>query len=259
MTTLDAAFDSCGAFPIVEFRRYSVKPGEREHFAEYFETFFPEAFQQEGVVIFGSFLERGNPEKFTWLRGFHDNFHRGRANSAFYYGPVWQEHRARMNDRLDDSDNVLQLTSVASGLGLPVLPAVDPVRETGSSRGVVVAVAFPIRPGAVDQFLETSGPIFRGFRESGIRELAVMKSLEVSNPFPQLPVRDDGPFVLWLGIAESARPFETDAGRAMVPAHLPPDGEGPLRGAPELVLLDPTRRSRLRWRPEFGPAQEAGA
>ena len=33
-------------FQVFEFRRYSIKAGEREHFAQYFESYFPEAFQQ---------------------------------------------------------------------------------------------------------------------------------------------------------------------------------------------------------------------
>ena len=31
-------------FQVVEFRRYLVKPEERQHFAQYFEAYFPEAF-----------------------------------------------------------------------------------------------------------------------------------------------------------------------------------------------------------------------
>jgi len=56
-------------FQVIEFRRYIVKKGEREHFAEYFESFFPEAFQQLGAIAFGQFFERKNPESFTWIRG----------------------------------------------------------------------------------------------------------------------------------------------------------------------------------------------
>ena len=39
-------------FQVIEFRRYIVKEGEREHFAEYFERYFPEAFQQLGAIAF---------------------------------------------------------------------------------------------------------------------------------------------------------------------------------------------------------------
>jgi hypothetical protein len=32
-------------FQAIEFRRYTIKEGGREHFAQYFESYFPEAFQ----------------------------------------------------------------------------------------------------------------------------------------------------------------------------------------------------------------------
>ena len=33
---------------MVEFRRHKIKEGEREHFAQYFDTYFPEALEQVG-------------------------------------------------------------------------------------------------------------------------------------------------------------------------------------------------------------------
>ena len=40
-------------FQVIEFR-YLVKPEERQHFAQYFEAYFPEAFQQLGAIAAGS-------------------------------------------------------------------------------------------------------------------------------------------------------------------------------------------------------------
>ena len=40
---------------IVELRRYVITPGERDNFAQYFESYFPEAFQQLGATVFGQF------------------------------------------------------------------------------------------------------------------------------------------------------------------------------------------------------------
>jgi hypothetical protein len=40
-------------FQVIEFRRYTIRDGEREHFAQYFESYFPEAFQQLGAVAVG--------------------------------------------------------------------------------------------------------------------------------------------------------------------------------------------------------------
>jgi hypothetical protein len=244
-------------FPIVELRRYTIKVGERPNFVEYFETFFPEAFQQLSVMIFGTFLERRNPERFAWIRGFRDNFHRGYSNSAFYFGPVWREHRNRMNDRLDDSDNVIQLTPVDVSRPLAVLPAVDPVLDAHSDPGVVVAAIYSIRPGEETSFLARSGPVFEPYRRVGLREISVLRSLDAHNTFPQLPIRTDGPFVVWLGIAPTRADFDSRVLRELEATKVPGSAESALRSAVELVILDPTRRSRLRWRPEWFGGESA--
>ena len=82
-------------FPVIELRRYTIKPGERKHFAQYFESYFPEAFQQLGSIIFGHFFERDNPSTFTWMRGFHDMDARATVNQAFYFGPLWKDTEPR--------------------------------------------------------------------------------------------------------------------------------------------------------------------
>jgi hypothetical protein len=99
-------------FQVVEFRRYTIK-GEREHFAKYFESYFPEAIQQTGAIAAGSFFERKQRNSFTWIRCFHTIEDRAVANTAFYYGPVWGEHRTMLNDLMTDSDNVMLLRPLA--------------------------------------------------------------------------------------------------------------------------------------------------
>src|SRR5260221_2066492 len=123
-------------FQVVELRRYVIRDGERDHFIHMFESWFPEAFQQLGAIAFGQFLERGNPAAFFWLRGFKDIDARAVVNSAFYYGPLWKEHRTEMNDRLVDSDNVLLLRPLSPERRVVVLPAGDPIREADGAHGV---------------------------------------------------------------------------------------------------------------------------
>ena len=130
-------------FHLVELRRYVVKPGKRPAFVSRFETYFLESQEQVGAILFGTFLGRANPESFTWLRGFRNTQERGIGDSAFYFGPVWRQHRGKMNDLLVDNDNVLQLTPVRVGSEIPVLPAVDPVSEPDGAHGVIVAEIFP--------------------------------------------------------------------------------------------------------------------
>jgi NIPSNAP protein len=236
-------------FQVIEFRRYTIKEGEREHFARYFESFFPEAFQQIGAIAFGQFFERANPTRFTWMRGFKDTDARATVNAAFYYGPLWKEHRASLNDRMLDFDNVLLLRPLAPERGITILPAVDPVNEPDGARGIVAAQVFPVQANRVDAFAREAEKTFAGYRAAGVREAGVLVSLEAPNNFPQHPIRTDGPFLVWLGIVRDAAALETRFIPLAASSVKSLSSSGLLRDAPELIILDPTSRSRLRWLP----------
>ena len=240
-----------GDFQAIEFRRYHTSPGARDRFVSYFESFFPEAFEQLGAIVFGSFRERGDDTAFTWLRGFHDINARPIVNSAFYYGPLWKEHKAAVNAILPDSDNVMLLKPLSPERGVMLLPAVDPVREEQGARGVVVVEIFAVKKGAVDDFARQADHVFALYRAAGVREAGVLVSLDVPNNFPQLPIREDGPFLVWLGVLKDEQalqgrfqPLQGQARQAFV-------ATGLLRSEPEVVIMDPTGRSRLRWFPTW--------
>ena len=236
-------------FQAIELRRYTTREGGREHFARYFETFFPEAFQQIGAIAFGQFFERESPSRFTWIRGFRNMDAHGTAKAAFYFGPLWKEHRSTLNELILDSDDVLLLRPLDPGRGIPVLPAVDPVREENGAQGVVVAQIFAVEPGRVEAFAREAEATFGTYRAAGAREAGVLVTLDAPNNFPQHPVRTDGPYLVWLGILEDDRmlerfrPLAEGSVRSLA-------ASGLLRAAPELVILDPASRSRLRWLPE---------
>lgn len=236
-------------FSVVELRRYTTKPGERQHFARYFESFFPEAFEQLGAIIFGSFLERQDQFTFTWLRGFHDLDDQAIVNSAFYYGPLWKEHKSTINDLLVDSDNVLLLRPLNAERETAVLPAVDPLREPAGAQGVVVLQIFAVQPHGVAAFAERAEPTFASYRAVGVREVAVLVTLDAKNNFPQLPIRTDGPYLVWVGVLKDDQALQHQL-EPLAECSLPTlTATGLLRGEPELVILDPTSRSRLRWLP----------
>jgi hypothetical protein len=240
---------SLSDFQVFEFRRYTIKGAEREHFAQYFESYFPEAFQQIGAIAAGSFLERRNQSGFTWIRGFHTIEDRAIANAAFYYGPVWKEHKKTLNDLMTDSDNVMLLRPLSPEQGVPILPAVDPVAETNGAQGIVVAQIFAVKANSVEAFAKEAEMTFASYRAAGAREAGVLVTLDVTNNFPQLPIRTDGPFVVWLGIFKDNQMLEsqfTPAAERSLPSL---SATGLLKAAPELVILDPTHRSRLRWLP----------
>jgi hypothetical protein len=242
-------------FQVIELRRYTTTDGGRERFARYFESFFPEAFQQTGAIAFGQFGERKNPAGFTWLRGFHDMDSRAALLGAFYYGPLWREHGKTMNELLVDSDNVLLLRPLHPERGVLVLPAVDPVREEKGARGVVVAQIFAVKPEGMDGFAQQAEAALAAYRAAGAREAGLLVTLDAPNNFPQLPVRADGPYLVWLGIVPDdqalsrLQPLAERAAAAL-------QETGQLRSAPEWIVLDPTNRSRLRWLSEWGSGTE---
>ena len=233
-------------FQVIEFRRYTIRDGEREHFAQYFENYFPEAFQQLGAIAVGQFLERGESSRFTWLRAFHTMDDRAKVNALFYYGPLWKEHSATLNSLMIDSDNVLLLRPLSRDRGIAVLPAVDPVKEEKGAQGIIVAEIFPVKPGNVDAFAQQAESTFSRYREAGAREAAVLVTLDAPNNFPQLPVRTDGPYLVWLGIVENESSLKSFT-HLLESAQQSLNTTGLLRAAPEIVVLDPTKRSRLRW------------
>ena len=237
-------------FQAIEFRRYIVKEGERKHFAEYFETFFPEAMQQTGAIAAGSFFERKNQNGFTWIRGFHTIEARAVNNGQFYYGPVWREHRTVVNDLLPDSDNVLLLRPLTPERGVAILPAVDPVLEPEGARGVVVALVFALKPNSVEAFAKQAESAFASYRAAGAREVGVLVTLDVANNFPQLPVRTDGPYLVWLGLLKDNEVLEKEFTPVAESSLQVLSATALVRGTPEFVVLDPTPRSRLRWLPQ---------
>ena len=235
-------------FQVIEFRRYVIKDGQRRKFTQYFDIYFPEAFQQLGTIVAGSLLERQNQSNFIWIRGFHTLDDRTALNGLFYAGSVWSEHRKTMNDLIDNADNVLLLRPLNPERGVAVLPAVDPVTEPNGAQGIVVAQIFAIKENSVDDFARQAETTFASYRLAGAREAGVLVTLDVKNNFPQLPFRTDGPFLVWLGILrddQTLQGFIPAADRSLTSL----TATGLFRSAPELVVLDPTPRSRLRWLP----------
>ncbi|WP_394778205.1 NIPSNAP family protein [Undibacterium sp.] len=243
-------------FQVIEFRRYTIKSGGREQFALYFESFFPEAFQQLGAIAFGQFFERGHPQGFTWLRGFPSMEARAIANSAFYYGQVWKEHKATLNNLIEDSDNVYLMRPLSRERGLAVLPALDPVLEPQGAGGILVAQLFAVKADQADHFSRQAEAAFASYRTAGLKEAGVLVTLDAPNNFPQLPVRSDGPYLLWLGMAQDQQMLNgvqhllEQSARKLAET-------GMLVQTPELIIMDPSRRSRLRW-PDSQDKQTGG-
>lgn len=237
-------------YQVIEFRRYVTSDGELAHFVKYFDAYFPEAFEQLGAMVFGQFTERRHPNHFTWLRGFHDINARPIVNAAFYYGPLWKEHRIKVNAILPDSDNVMLLRPLHADHGISVLPAVDPVTEEHGAQGVVVAQIFAVKKGQEEAFAKQAQAAFAAYRIDGVHPAGVLVSLDMPNNFPQLPIRTDGPFLVWLGVVRDNATLDRQLVPRLAATEQSLAAGGLLRSAPERVVMDPTPRSRLRWLPD---------
>lgn len=147
---------------VLELRRYTLRPGRRDELISLFEREFVEPQEAAGAHLFGLFRARASPDEFVWLRGFRSMDERKAALEEFYFGPVWRRFRDAANETMVDSDNVLLLRPVRRGLAAPP-------------------------PGAG---LEVT------FGEPPPSAFAVFETEPSPNTFPQLPVREDGPFTV---------------------------------------------------------------
>jgi hypothetical protein len=158
----------------------------------------------------------------------------------------------RFNDRILDIANVLLLRPLAPGRGLAVPPSVDVVTGREEAPGIVVLQILAVKEGATEEAARHAEEAFAAYRAAGAREAGVLVTLDAPNNYPRLPVRTDGPHLVWVGVAKDEEAVEGRLAPLAERAARSLTARGLLRGAPELVLLDPTRRSRLRWRAEGG-------
>jgi hypothetical protein len=172
---------------VLELRRYTLHPGRRDELIELFEREFVDTQEAVGAHLFGLFRVPASQDEFWWLRGFRSMTARKEALEAFYFGPAWKEHREAANETMIDSDDVLLLRPVLRGLASP--------------------------PPGSELYLSVGPP---GSAPSSA--FAVFETEPSPNNFPQLPVRDDGPFSV-----SFSRPASSSG-----------------------VLLEPTTRSLLR-------------
>ncbi|MFD2261510.1 NIPSNAP family protein [Lacibacterium aquatile] len=198
--------------PIVELRRYTLKPGQRDVLIELFDREFVETQEACGMSVIGQFRDLDRPDHFVWLRGFADMEARRKGLETFYGGPVWAAQKEAANGTMIDSDDVYLLRAV-KGFQLQGLS------RTGGPAGLLVAALFP-----QDAVLPDFGDAL----------LASFVTEESPNTFPRLPVWED---------RKVQAVFLTFANEAAFEAY-----PVSLAGA-DVARLQPTDRSLLRAAP----------
>lgn len=152
---------------VVELRQYTLRPGQRDVLADLFMRHFVTGQEAVGMRILGVYYDLDRPDRFVWLRGFPDMATRKAALSRFYFeSEVWRAHARAANATMVDTSDVLLLRPL-TGVKLPVAPRL--VATVHPRTGNIPAVEAAVR-------LETH---------------------PAENDFPQLPVRTDGPKVVW--------------------------------------------------------------
>jgi hypothetical protein len=237
---------------IIELRQYTLHPGKRDVLIDLFDREFVETQEAVGMSIIGQFRDLDKPDRFVWLRGFPDMPSRPQSLTAFYGGPVWKKHSAAANATMIDSDNVLLLRQALPTSGFSFKKSDRP--QLGSKevdRGLVIATIYyfnaPVSQDFVDFFERTVKPVVT---DTGVAVDAYFVTENSANNFPRLPVREgEHVFVWFMRFADQASYEHHVAAlsaskrwRSKVAEEL----ARRLKGAPEVLKLSPTSRSRLR-------------
>ncbi|HEX3592901.1 MAG TPA: NIPSNAP family protein [Pseudonocardiaceae bacterium] len=227
---------------IVELRRYTLRPGQRDVLIELFDREFVESQEATGMRILGQFRDHGDPDQFVWVRSFPDLPTRLAALTAFYTGPAWRANSAAANATMIDVDNVLLLRPAGERGAFTIDPA---ARDTPAPSLVVATIyelAAPVDDALVRFFDTTVTPLLE---QAGAVPLGLLRTEYAENDFPALPIRTGVHRLVSLSShagrdehAEVIRRLAGTPGWSDVAAQLP--------GTQEQLLLQPTSRSLLR-------------
>lgn len=75
---------------IVEVRRYTIKPGLRSRFLEFFERQAVPLQRSLGIRVVGPFVDLEHPDVFVWLRAFPSLEARDHMKHGLYEGARWK-------------------------------------------------------------------------------------------------------------------------------------------------------------------------
>lgn len=232
--------------PVVELRQYTLRPGRRDVLVDLFDAALVEPQEATGMRIIGQFRDLDRPDRFVWLRGFPDMERRRASLTAFYDGPVWQEHAAAANATMIDFDDVLLLRPVAEAAAFAPLPP-RPGHDGHVGRdGEVPAATVVVTIGSLDAPApprELRERVLPALAEASAPALAAFVEEPSENTFPALPVREGEHVVVWLqrtpdGLDPDAVLHESaEIALTTLPG---------LSAPPVHLRLEPTARSALR-------------
>lgn len=241
MVTRLSTGDDLGDCPVVELRRYRLRPGRFDSLQRVFQNELVEPQTAAGMTLGGQFGDRDDPDRFVWFRGFASMERRHRALEGFYRGPVWREHADEANATMLDSDDVLLLRPTVPPH--PPGPAVVPGDVTGEEWAAIQVLELPRGDEPLEAWI--SRTYHAALERVSGRPVAMWRTEPSPNTFAALPVRT-GSFIVALVVCSTADEWAQISGRLLADEEwLHCDGK--LRSAGvdvEWTHLRPTRTSR---------------
>ena len=170
---------------VFELRQYTLRGGQRDALISIFEEHFVESQVALGAAIVGMFRDLDDPDRFVWIRGFHNMSTRRQALEGFYGGPIWHTYGPAANATMIDSANVLLLRPAAAEQGFAELPA-----KTAVAVGMVAADIYYLDTAPVVQFSQFFDGILAPLISAAGGQLVARLTTEESHNDSRLPVRE---------------------------------------------------------------------
>jgi hypothetical protein len=202
--------DDLGDCPVVELRRYRLRPGRFDSLQRVFQNELVEPQIAAGMRLGGQFGDRDDPDRFVWFRGFASMERRHRALERFYRGPVWREHAHEANATMLDSDDVLLLRPTVPPH--PPGPAVAPGDVTGEEWAALQVLELPRGDEPLEAWI--SRTYHAALERVSGRPVAMWRTEHSSNTFAALPVRT-GSFFVALVVCPTADEWAQISGRLL--------------------------------------------
>lgn len=229
---------------VYELRQYTLRGGQRDTLISIFEKRFIEPQFAVGAAVIGMFRDLDDPDRFVWIRGFHDMSTRRQALQDFYGGSVWHTYGPAANATMIDSGNVLLLRPICAAQSFVESP------ENAIAGAIVAADIYYLDTAPVVQFSQFFDRILVPVITAAGGQLIARLATEEAHNDSRLPVRErDRTYVCltrWVRLEvheDFVRHYANLTGwRDLAPETVLPA----LMRKPERLRLAPTGRSRLR-------------
>lgn len=237
---------------ILEIRNYTLPPGMREHFIDYFEANFITAQAAVNMFVLGQFRLLGEPDHFVWMRAYENMETRLSGLKSFYDGPIWKQHRARTNSMIVDSDNVHLLRPLAgnpdltNGQTAQSIAAALADASISQHTGLIAVDFYDALPGQREALIAAfQKEILPVYQKTGIQWRGCFVAEMGKNKFPRHPaIQNEHELVVITAYASEAACHDQ---RQNVAQRIQSALNGLLSAPPSTLLLSPTLRSPLRY------------